>query len=137
MPGEAYFEVLREVRDLAGRREAADMRDMVAEVVDLPRLNQRLPLVRIVPQLTDGHRRGALLAHQCVVTGFLGGEQVLAEKKPELLKVLGELQTADRIHDRMGVQPQPYVRGHFLPEGAEGIQDLADFLVAVEGAGPV
>src|SRR5580658_10698975 len=103
MPGEAYFEVLREVRDLAGRREAADMRDMVAEVVDLPRLHQWLPLVRIVPQLTDGHRRRALLAHQRIVAGLLGGEQVLAEEQPELLKVLGELQATNRIDDRMGI----------------------------------
>src|ERR1700722_2017439 len=99
MPGEADLEVLRKIRNLAGRGEAADVRHMMADVIDLPRLHQWLPLVRVIPQLADRHRRRALLAHDGIVSGFLRGEQVLAEEQSELLQVLRELHAADRIDD--------------------------------------
>src|SRR5580704_14531718 len=137
MPGEAHFEVLAKCRDLARGGEATDMRDMVPDVVDLPCLHQWLPLMRIVPQLTDGHRRGALLPRNRIVTGLLGREQILAEEQSELLQVLGELQATDRIDDGVRVQPQTDVRGHLLAELREGIEDLADVLVAIEGDGTV
>ena len=46
MPGEAHFEILAKGRDLARGGEAADMRDMMADIVDLPRLYQRLRITR-------------------------------------------------------------------------------------------
>src|ERR1700733_13121858 len=111
------------------------MRDMMADIVDLPCLHQWLPLMRIVPQLTDGHRRSALLPHDRVVTGLLGREQILAVEQAELLQVLRELHAAYRIDNGMRIQPQTDVRRHLFAELREGIQDLADVLVAIEGDG--
>jgi len=45
MPGELHFIAGSKGGDLAGCGEAADVRNVVADVVDLPSFDQRLPFV--------------------------------------------------------------------------------------------
>jgi hypothetical protein len=139
-PANFTSKVLGECRDLVCSGEAADMRDVVADVIDLPLLHQRLPFVRIVPQLPDRQRRGALLAHDPIVAGLFRREQVLAVEEPEPLEVLGELHGADRIgSDRIGSRmectstPSPISAGICLRNALKASRRILRIsLVAVE-----
>ncbi len=91
VPGGADVELFGEHGDLATRGEAADLRDMAADVINEALGDEGLPLVRAVEELAHGERGGAVLADLAEVVDVFGREGVFEEEEVELLGLLGEL----------------------------------------------
>ena len=98
MPGSADGEELAQGGHLAGRRQAADLRQVNTNEVDQPFADKRHVFVGIVEKFSHGQGRARLLAHFAEVTNVLGAERIFQEEEMVRLQVLGHLDRQNGRH---------------------------------------